>query len=375
MYKNIGWTLGNACPSKCKHCYSMQIRKKSQDLTKEIIDRVIKQIVKLGVETVNLGGNEPIFTNGLDINKSLLPYIINELTKRNIAVGITSSGISIKALYEHYPNEFKKLNDIDISLDSPDEEEHDENRGSKVYKIAIEALDLCQQYNIDSSIVMCAMKWNFTIDALKKLIQISKKYHANIRINMLKPTDKKHLSMMPSLEQINQGYELLIENCDTLDMSEPVLAAYYDHKKIKGCSCGISSFRINSITPEGKIPISPCVYMHHHQVGDLLVDEIDIIVNSKEFKELQKRNSQCENIKECSNCEKISICRGGCSAVAYWYHYHKTGIKDMFQKDPYCIIDTQKNKGVANHKKSKTLVHQNYLCTWIGRVKTENIDE
>ena len=38
MIKNIGWTLGNDCPCKCKHCYSFSVRQKGQNLTKEIVD-------------------------------------------------------------------------------------------------------------------------------------------------------------------------------------------------------------------------------------------------------------------------------------------------------------------------------------------------
>ena len=53
MIKNIGWTLGNDCSCKCKHCYSFSVRQKGQNLTKEIVDKVIEQIEKLNVETVN----------------------------------------------------------------------------------------------------------------------------------------------------------------------------------------------------------------------------------------------------------------------------------------------------------------------------------
>lgn len=44
MIKNIGWTLGNDCPCKCKHCYSFSVRKKGKNLTQEIVDKVIEQI-------------------------------------------------------------------------------------------------------------------------------------------------------------------------------------------------------------------------------------------------------------------------------------------------------------------------------------------
>ena len=61
---NIGWTLGNDCPYKCKHCYSMSAREKGMDLTNDIVDKVISQLKKIKPKTINLGGNEPIFTNG-----------------------------------------------------------------------------------------------------------------------------------------------------------------------------------------------------------------------------------------------------------------------------------------------------------------------
>src|SRR5262249_36715248 len=58
--ENIGWTLGNDCPYRCTHCYSMSARRKGMNLERWMIDRIVDQLVALEVETVNLGGNEPI---------------------------------------------------------------------------------------------------------------------------------------------------------------------------------------------------------------------------------------------------------------------------------------------------------------------------
>ena len=162
--KNIGWTLGNDCPLHCSQCYSFSVRKKGKNLSKKIIDRVINQILKLNIETVNLGGNEPIFTNGLDIKKSLLPYILKKLNENNINVGITTSGITLTVLKDFYPETLKYINDVDISLDSPIEEEHNRNRGGNIYNIAIKALQIAEKNNIPHTIIMCAMNWNFTIN-------------------------------------------------------------------------------------------------------------------------------------------------------------------------------------------------------------------
>lgn len=370
MFKNIGWTLGNDCPCNCDHCYSMQVREKGVNFSKDIADRIINQIVRLGAETVNLGGNEPIYTNGLNYKESLLPYIINEVTSKNLKIGITTSGLSSILLEKYFKEEFLKINDIDVSIDSPIKEEHDFNRGKKVFNYAIETLELCKKYNISCSIVMCAMNWNFTIDRISELIKLASEYDANIRINLLKPTDKKHIAIMPTKEQIYEGYKFLIKNCNVLDMSDPILAGVYENQKISGCSCGISSLRINSITPSGEVSVSPCVYMHHYKVGNILKDDILDIIKDKNFKEFENRKLNYEKIKGCETCSSSFICRGGCAAAAYWYNYYTNGERNMLSKDPYCISKNYKKiDNVVEYEETKTLVHQNYLCTWIGKPK------
>lgn len=371
MIKNIGWTLGNDCPCKCKHCYSFNVRKRGKNLTKEIVDKVIEQIQKLNVETVNLGGNEPIFTNGLDIHQSMLPYILKELNKRNIKVGITTSGISLIALKNIYPECLKLLNDVDISFDSPYEEEHNKNRGRDVYKYAIQALEICREYKIESGIIMCAMNWNFTKERIDALIEIASKYDANIRFNLLKPTEYTHFKFVPTREQVLENYKYILEKCDTVEVSEPTLAGMVKNNKVKGCACGKHSMRINSITPEGKIPVSPCVYMHDYIVGDLLTDDILDIVNSDQFKAFETRKENYKKIEGCKDCNKADICRGGCFAMAYTYKKCETGEKDLFARDPFCFRDIDLNSNIEYKKGDKQLVHENYLCTWIGKPKSK----
>ena len=52
MIKNIGWTLGNDCPCKCRHCYSFSVRQKGQNLTKEIVD--VKKIDRIRKKDLQL---------------------------------------------------------------------------------------------------------------------------------------------------------------------------------------------------------------------------------------------------------------------------------------------------------------------------------
>lgn len=368
--KNIGWTLGNDCPCHCKHCYSMNVREKGKNLDKNSVDRIIGQICKLEVETVNLGGNEPIFTNGLDVSESLLPYILKKLNDKNIKVGITTSGISLIALKENYPDYLKYLNDVDISLDSPYEEEHNKNRGGDVYKYAIKALEICKEHHLDCGIIMCAMKWNFTKDRIDNLIKICKKFNCNLRFNTLKPTRTEMLKDVPTVDQFYDVYNYVLKLCDTIDMSEPVLAGASNNNKVHGCSCGITSMRINSITPTGEVPVSPCVYMHDFRTGDLLKDDIMDIINSEKFRKFKERSDNYKKIEGCNDCLKGDICRGGCFAMAYTYEKCVSNKKDLYARDPFCkkeyVLDGCK---VSDTTPSKALVHENYLCTWIGKPK------
>ena len=157
--------------------------------------------------------------------------------------------------------------------------------------------------------------------------------------------------------------------CDTVELSEPTLSGLVDNNKVHGCSCGIYSMRINSITPDGKIPVSPCVYMHDYRVGDLLKDDILDIVNSEQFKSFRIRKENYEKIEGCKDCDKAEICRGGCFAMAYTYKKCETGEKDLYARDPFCFKEINFNDSIEYKKGEKQLVHENYLCTWIGKPK------
>lgn len=369
---NIGWSLGNACPYKCKQCYSRSIRENGKNLTKGMIDRIISQIGKLDVKTINLGGNEPWFTNGLN-NNSLLPYILEKLNSKGYLVGITTSGITLINLLKYSPKSLKLINDIDISLDSATEEEHNRNRGADIYKGAIRALEIANEYNIERSIIMCAMNWNFNKENLKKMVELARKYDANIRFNILKPLEEQHMEMMMSLEQFYDGYEYLLNACDTIDITEPRLSSIVNNRKENFCPCGNTSLRIHSITRDGKIYISPCVYMHDFKVGDLLKDDIIDIITSEPFNEMRKRNYYYKDIPGCSDCEKSIICGGGCAAQSYLVNYWKTGNRTLMVHEDNCYKEFNKNVNLDNYVKKvdklNTLVHINYLCTWIGRPK------
>ena len=373
--KNIGWTLGNDCPYRCTHCYSMNARQKGQNMSVEMIDRIVDQLACVGVETVNLGGNEPIFTNGIKLSDTLLPHIIEKLTASNIEVGITTSGISIIKLYENYRYAFDMLNDVDVSLDSPFEDEHNSNRAANIYHQALEALEICKKHETPHSIIMCGMNWNFSIDHIDKLHEIAVRLDANIRINPIKPIEPTHMAIALPPDMYYRGFARLMELCDPVDLGEPPIASVTEYEGARRCPCGRTSFRIHSITPDGEVYVSPCVYLHDYKAPyDLLKTDLLEIINSPQFRVFRQRNRAPEKISGCAGCDQLARCGGGCAARSYLHHLHENGgQKTMLARDPYCPKEFQefehtfpKDPKLVDDQK---LVHMDYLCTWIGRPK------
>lgn len=369
--KNVGWTLGNDCPYRCTHCYSMSARRKGRNMSRAVADRIVAQLASLGVETVNLGGNEPLFTNGLDPRQTLLPYIIEQIAAAGIGVGLTTSGITLLHLYREHRSAFDLLNDVDISLDSPFEAEHDANRGARLYALAMQSLEICQRHDLASTIIMAGMNWNFTPGHIAQLVKIAACYNANVRINPIKPTEPRHMELVLPASSYFLGFSQLLQLCQPVDLGEPPLAALTRYREAGRCPCGRASFRIHSITPEGQIFVSPCVYLHDYRAPlDLLQYPLSEIVHSPQFRVFRQRNANPEQVRGCQGCPLVSMCGGGCAARAYLHHLHETGQRTMLARDPYCPLAAPPDLAfpqqprLANERK---LVHMDYLCTWIGR--------
>jgi len=377
QYRNVGWSLGNDCPLKCVQCYSRVAREKGANLATETVDRIVAQLTELGVRTVNLGGNEPIYTNGLDPRQSLLPYIIDSLVASDIKVGITSAGTTILALERFFSATLEKINDVDISLDSPIPQEHDQNRGQRgIFRMAMEATRIVKKHGIPRSFIMCAMNWNFTEDRIVKLIELAEQHEANVRFNPIKPTERKHMALVLSPQQFYRGLEVVLRYCDPIDLSDPSWASSVGvtKKDVSGSPCGTSSFRIHSITPQGAIPVSPCVYLHDFKVGDLTTQSLRDILNTRQFQLFRMRAKNPKLVQGCADCKALDVCGGGCAARTYLHGKFTEGSESIFGKDPYCSVDYAGDEfglpqAVKIEQTDHQFVHKGYLCTGIFVLK------
>jgi radical SAM protein with 4Fe4S-binding SPASM domain len=259
------------------------------------------------------------------------------------------------------------LNDIDFSLDSPFPEEHNQNRQANLYQTVISSLQSAKEAGIDCGIIMCGMNWNMTHRHINAFLQLAREMDCEMRINLLKPTDSEHTELLPTRRQFLEAFAYLTQESDQVVVGEPILAALMEIDS-GGCPCGISSFRIHSMTSDGRVPISPCVYLHRYKVGNLLTEDIFDIVSRDEFKMFRSRLKLLPLVCRERDCRFSPICRGGCAARA------ELVAGDFFAPDPYCPYEELRDAGslpkypikpAVGHKGIR--VHENYLCTWIGK--------
>ena len=375
--ENIGWTLGNECPYRCTHCYSMSARRKGADLEPWMIDRIVSELARLGVKTVNLGGNEPIFTNGIKIADTLLPYIVESLVDAGIVVGLTTSGITLLKLEQLFPHVVDLLNDIDVSLDSPNPEEHNRNRGASLYGQACKALDLCTAHDIDHTIIMCAMAWNFTPSHVDKVIEIAREHHAHVRINPLKPVQREHMAIAAERADVLRG---LLEAHERLRSGRPRRAAARDRRRAPRQGLPVRAHELpDPLDHAGRQGAGVAVRLPARLQGRQPPDRRHL--RHRRARRSSGRSGGATATRRRSpgatGCEVIETCRGGCAARSYLHHLHEDGERSLFVKDPYCIVEARAEMGdefppfpqKPKLPEDKIMVHRDYLCTWIGEPK------
>ncbi len=382
---HVGWSLGNYCNARCGHCYSWQVRKSTRTLERDEVRHIVGELASAGVRTVNLGGNEPIYTHGPDPSRSLLPEIVRAATDHGLVVGVTTNGTTAIVLEKQDPDAFARVAEWHVSLDSPFADEHDRNRGGAYFLLARRAMDRIRAHERSLTITTCAMGWNASDRHVAALFALAGDVGADVRINTIKPTDPGHQDLVLRPDQYFRFFREVARHATPTVVGEPTLAAQWG-LPARGCPCGTTSLRINGMTPDGRVPVSPCVFLHDLRVGDLLTEPLSALVERPEFAALRTRREATPPACRDRVCDLLEACRGGCAGRAalsgpadpvaapdnpgvapeLWAALHRP--------DPYCPVEAAAAGVVdagplpcAIEIPNETLrVHAGYLCTVIA---------
>lgn len=335
---NIGLGITSRCNAHCKHCYSHSLGRK-QDLPFERIKHLVGSV---NIKSVNLGTGEP----GLHPDfTGIIDYLFMHVPE----VSITSNGSTLAQMCD---DRLTKFNDVDISLDFPDNRRHDSFRGLQIFDVAISQIKRCQALGVKCSIATAVTRAN--LKHLLELLQLARQWNTTLRLNLYKQTGPQWL--LPRYQEFWEVFIPFFKTARIVSCSEPifkvVLGLFSD--QLKGSPCGYNSIRVR---PDGKI--NRCVYLpgnnsiYVEQEGNNEVDIHSVI----------KRLEHPGRIpEECKNCPHVDVCQGGCESRRLL----GTGLEKPEMYCPYLHGDNLHLEPIMEETADPhDYVHSYYLCTTI----------
>jgi radical SAM protein with 4Fe4S-binding SPASM domain len=282
---SVGIGLTNNCNLHCAHCYRDQGR--IYNLT---LDDIKKVCDSLAISSIGFGTGE----NGL--NPQYLE-IIDYLIGRGIKLTLASNGYTLSITPDDMLTYFQ---DVEFSVDFPDQNKQDAFRGEGNWQTIMEAINKCTRLGIKISILSVLMNVNYKDQG--RLAKLAASLGADFRVNVYQPifTEK----FMLSYEQYWEGYRRLFDESEIISVTEPLVDTFLGFGNSNGTPCGGSSIRI---TPDRRL--KPCVYW---PMSDLTIEDL---VEKKEaiFQTPLFKNTH-NTPQFCLNCAYVKSCGGGCAA-------------------------------------------------------------
>ena len=347
----VGIGLTNRCNLNCPHCYSRTST--NQDLSLSDIQWITEN---LNIDSVNLGTGE----SGLHPD---FLAIIEHFHEKNIKMSLTTNGYTISLLTKE---QLKWFNDIDFSLDFPNETLHDCFRGKNAFKKVLDGIEFCNNNGLKTSIVTVLMDDNAGL--MGDMVELCRHLACHLRISVYKSVNT--FKFNASFENFWKGIKLIFESSDIVACSEPIINAFLMHKNFNnshmisrgGPVCGKESIRI---TPAGLIV--PCTFLLNSSVSiKALKSTRDLTLLTTLCNQTHENASFFSIPEMCQSCKYAAICGGGCYARRFY--------RNIKYADEYCFLgkNFEANMDMKisfSDVKPTELVHSNYLCTLIVKPK------
>jgi radical SAM protein with 4Fe4S-binding SPASM domain len=282
---SVGIGLTSDCNLSCAHCY--RDRDRVHNLT--LVD--IKNVCdNLEIDSIGLGTGE----NGL--NPEYL-NILEFLHTKPVKLTLASNGYTLSITPDDILGYFE---DVEFSVDFPDQKRHDQFRGADNWQTVLEGIDRCRRLGIRVSVLAVLMNLNY-LD-LGSIAALAASFGADFRVNVYQPMHTAEF--MPSFDQYWQAFEALFDRSEILSVSEPLVNSFLGLNNLNGTPCGGRSIRI---TPDRLL--KGCVYWPG---SDLTIE--DLIEKKEAIFQSPTLKKPHEVPNFCLSCEHVSNCGGGCAA-------------------------------------------------------------
>lgn len=322
----VHFSVTNKCTAGCKACYTDSLPSDPNALSKEKFKEAIDILSEMKVFHLAMGGGEALERDDFF---ELAEYV----RKKEITPNLTTNGIHIN---EKNIKKLEIFGQVNISIDGL-YSIYEDVRGNNNFSKAYSALKLLKKHKIRSGINCVVTRNNF--DKILNLAKLAQKENIyDIELLRIKPTGrakkyyssmkltaKQNIEFFPLLKDIAKKTKVRLKtDCSFL----PMIAYHKPNKKLMeqfsvyGCEAGSVLLGVNSAGD-----FAGCSFLQNNES----------IFNLKDKWNTSDHLTSCRSLVSklptpCNTCNYLSICKGGCRAVANFYNADKT------IPDPECPI-------------------------------------
>ncbi len=324
----IQWHFIDSCNLRCSHCYQKDYNHKdiNFNMLKSIFLKIDEAMSKWRMNCfISLTGGEPF------LKPAGLFYLIDLIEKSDNfkKFAILTNGTLIDNRIINKIKDYKKLSEIQVSLDGHDEETHDNIRGRGTFLKAVESIKKLKNAGIKTSVMFTLHKKNMGSAVKMPALADSLKIDALTveRMTTMSEAEKEEffidaLELKKVYSDVYYKAKKELSGKDTKLVTSRPLWNLIDENTGGYCPVGFSSI---CIMHDGTL--LPCRRLYL-PLGNILTDGLfKVWYNSDILWQMRKRDAT----NECSSCAHIERC-GGCKAISYYSN------KDLNTKDPQCWI-------------------------------------
>jgi MoaA/NifB/PqqE/SkfB family radical SAM enzyme len=357
----VQFFVSKFCDQNCQMCNIVKANADLSPFSIERMDKIADNLVKIGVGVVLLTGGEPFLRSDLDL-------VVKSLTERNLDVRMQSAGLMV--LKEGLVKKCIKagVRDINISLDSLDENLSDHINGLKgSWRRAIKSIAMVSRlFPKDNSICAlgCVLS-PYNVDEIESILKFATKIGwwlslVPVHINSTEEAmnfrgkDKSFIfdkdgvnkvdKLMKKLKVMKrQGY-LLFDSDDYLDSVNYFVKTSKTNWRCKG-KCDSPNLYF-AILPDGSF--APCA--DHRLAEKIFLDDDNFpkIYNSRKFRDkVEEITSECQGCDYGSYPEMSLSVR---SSKTFWerlllqFKVSKTSKRKLTEKSILKLVDEIKNE-------------------------------
>lgn len=347
----ISLEVTRACNLSCVHCSVTAGTSRTDELTLEEIERILKETVQLmkGRKEAVITGGEPFLRsdifNILEICYNLKFKRILLLTNGtliNREIGKRLEELNNRIEKQNTPEKLIQRLHIQVSIDG-NKSTHDHIRGPNAFNQTVNGIKILKRNNISTTLGMVVN--NLNIDDVASVIELGAELNCGVGFSSMIKTGRakdaavKPVSaarVIPVIMEYLERDPAYIKYLANFPCS-PYIIAYRNLIKFRYCGTGWATAYVDSAGD-----VYPCqigATVPEFKAGNIRETSFkEIWQNAPILKEMRKLHVDNLN-EECSTCEIRYFCGGGCRTQAYL----DTG--NLCGMDPKCTLG--ENKGTA----------------------------